>query len=84
MNWWNAYAWCDAQGRRLFERYDCGCSDTTANCAGNKCPEMNFAGSKKMWTGTPGGSSSSFTIHLPGSIANEEHNTPHQRYALCY
>ena len=23
MNWWNANAWCDAQGRRLFSMDDC-------------------------------------------------------------
>ena len=39
MNWWNAVSWCDAQGRRLFNLNDCGCSDTIANCAQN-CPEV--------------------------------------------
>lgn len=42
MNWWNAYAWCDAQGRLLFDLDDCGC-DGTRNCQSQYwglCPEL--------------------------------------------
>jgi len=34
INWWNANAWCDAQGRRLFSMDDCTYSVTgTTACA---------------------------------------------------
>lgn len=50
MNWWNAVSWCDAQGRRLFNLNDCGCSDTIANCAQN-CPEVSLViGMQNSWT----------------------------------
>lgn len=49
MNWWNAYAWCDAIGKRLFDLNDCGCSGTT-NCNG-KCPELLAeASTGRIWT----------------------------------
>lgn len=43
-NWWNAVSWCDAIGRRLIERNDCGCSDAAVSCSGNKCPEFTGIG----------------------------------------
>ena len=52
MNWWNGHAWCDAQGRRMFSLSDCGCSDTTANCANNICPELKNITTTEKYTGT--------------------------------
>lgn len=53
MNWWNAYAWCDAQGRRLFSLDDCGCDGST-NCNGT-CPELAgvYPTWKRFWTASP-------------------------------
>ena len=40
MDWHNAYSWCDALGKQLFDLSDCACSETQADCAGGGCPEM--------------------------------------------
>ena len=40
MDWWNAYAWCDAMGRRLFDISDCACGNVTADCDNRMCPEL--------------------------------------------
>ena len=55
MNWWNAYAWCDAQGRRLFSLDDCGCDNVKANCANNTCAELKgiYPTWKRFWTASP-------------------------------
>ena len=54
MNWWNAMAWCDGIGRRLFERSDCACSATVSDCR-EKCPELTGASNTNdlVWTATP-------------------------------
>lgn len=51
MNWWNAYAWCDAQGRQLFNMDSCMCSGIT-NCQG-VCLELMAVGSGWIWSSTP-------------------------------
>lgn len=40
LNWWNAYAWCDAIGMQMVDALDCYCSDTTTDCANKQCPEF--------------------------------------------
>jgi len=50
MNWWNAHAWCDGQNRRLVDKSDCACSDITADCSGDKCPEFTGIGTQRCWT----------------------------------
>jgi len=66
MNWWNAVAWCDTQGRRLFDRSDCACGNTTADCANSKCPDLNgiVAQDDYIWA-TPIGSSATYQIRIP-------------------
>ena len=71
MNWWNAYAWCDAIGKKLFTLEDCQCSDTISNCAGlgsvnardHLCPELMNAGNEwYVWTGTVIGKNDAYLI----------------------
>ena len=89
MNWWNAVAWCDGQGRRLFGLDDCGCSDTTANCAESNCPELKLdINSGWLWTATPGGSSDAYYIRLDDgffSHSSELFGRAQGKWsALCY
>jgi hypothetical protein len=65
MNWWNANSWCDGMGMKLFSLNDCACSETTANCAGNHCPELKNTGVKNTAIGARDGSTSStHAIHI--------------------
>ncbi|MBR6675507.1 MAG: hypothetical protein IKL32_06290 [Alphaproteobacteria bacterium] len=64
MNYWNAVAWCDGQGRRLFSMDDCACSGTT-NCA-EKCPEMVNVVSCHRWTDTPIGTTQMYMVPSGG------------------
>lgn len=53
MNWWNAYAWCDALEMRLFDLSDCACSDTISDCS--RCVELkdlSVGGIGWIWTNT--------------------------------
>ncbi|MBQ9738164.1 MAG: hypothetical protein IJV75_01440 [Alphaproteobacteria bacterium] len=50
LNWWNAYAWCDAIGMQMVDALDCKCSELTADCANKQCPEFTSQ-SDTTWTG---------------------------------
>ena len=50
LNWWNAYAWCDALGMKMIDVSDCLCSGGTMDCANNQCPEFTSQ-SDTIWTG---------------------------------
>ena len=87
MNWFNAVAWCDAIGRRLFKLSDCECSDTTANCAGTKCPELMMENSAQHWTATAASSSDFWRVTLNGGIGipgNKGSANVYGGKALCY
>ena len=53
MNWWNAYAWCDAMGKKLIDlNTDCEC-DGIANC-NSLCADIKFPDlSGWGWTAIP-------------------------------
>lgn len=54
MNWWNAMAWCDAQGKQLIDlNTDCYRNGTTSRW---NCPEMVGCVSTWIWTRSPSGS----------------------------
>ena len=84
MNYWNAVSWCDGLKRRLFDRSDCACSNTTSDCH-NKCPELSKIWNTKKWvkTITPINSSYAYSINLnTGDFFNEIHSSGYS--ALCY
>lgn len=86
-NWWNAMAWCDGLRRRAFNVNDCACSNTTANCAGNKCAELinvyntNFG----VWTAfQPAKNTNAYSINpKDGSVHNVLRNDSYN-FAFCY
>ena len=87
MNWWNAVSWCDAQGRRLFNLDDCGCS-WELNCQ-NKCPELLLNVDQWIWTATPNGSSLAYIVTLSsgyfhGNRTRNGYDIGINYYALCY
>ena len=87
MNWWNAHAWCDALGRRLFDRSDCACGNTTADCANGKCPELvGVGGEQWIWTSTPTptGSSYAYIVSLSSGHIVDNYYRSNLFSAFCY
>ena len=85
MNWWNAYSWCDAQGRRLISLDDCGCS-VEVNCH-NVCAEFKQMLRKYGWTATPGDlPEDSYAVYMESTISNFSlwPRNASGRYAMCY
>ena len=87
MTWWNAYAWCDGQGRKLFPLDECRCSGTI-NCK-NICPELTVGYYNVfVWTGTPGDASCSYVAELnQGNYSYTGYSGVRSwanYYALCY
>ena len=80
MNWWNAVAWCDALGRRLFSMDDCGC-DWSKDCT-NGCPEVFQALLQWSWASTPSSEATNYLV-ISGHLKNT--NTRSERFrAFCY
>lgn len=87
MTWWNAYAWCDGQGRKLFPLDECRCSGTI-DCK-KICPELTVGHSNIwVWTGTPGDASCSYVAELgQGNYSYTGYyggRSWANYYALCY
>ncbi len=78
MNYWNAHAWCDAQGRQLFDLSDCGCDGTrTCQAQGTSglCPELkNVYGTSYDsygWTSLASSESTAYYVSLTiGAVLN--------------
>ncbi|MBR6674735.1 MAG: hypothetical protein IKL32_02300 [Alphaproteobacteria bacterium] len=87
MNWWNAYSWCDGQGRRLFNLTDCKNGVTSYS---GKCLELQGMGLPTgyyTWVATPKSSTHAYFIYPNGSIGNGERSNLSNGYndlALCY
>ena len=84
MNWWNANAWCDALGRRLFSIDDCEFSSTSGT---SKCHDLNGIGDGWCWTGTPRGSAHAYDINLSSGDFNGNGDRGigfSSYYAFCY
>ena len=82
MNWWNAHAWCDALGRRLFSMNDCAFSVTSTTT----CNDLKEVGGVWIWTATPNGFSYAYNVNLSsGNVGtNYRNNGGYYIYALCY
>jgi len=84
MNWWNAYAWCDAMGRKLFDRANCACGNTTADCAGSICPELKGVSSGDWgWSATPNGTTRAYSVSLSSGYIGSYYRY-NDYYAICY
>lgn len=62
LNWWNAHAWCDALGKRLFSLDDCACN-SSRDCY-SMCPEMAIQDPGWAVTATPKSETSVNNIRL--------------------
>ncbi|MBO7257681.1 MAG: hypothetical protein J6V11_01940 [Alphaproteobacteria bacterium] len=89
MNWWNAWAWCDAMGMRMFDLKDCACGTTTSDCANNKCPEMtNIGESQWNWIAKSKNASQAYGVNPSHGQTYHSWNRDNSAYgsfhALCY
>lgn len=88
MDFWNAYTWCDAQGRKLFILDNCECS-VERNCI-NRCPEVAYllgenAKDCYFWTATQRSEQHPYSVYLPYSYTEHSwHTKKHLNHALCY
>ena len=89
MNFWNAYAWCDALGRRLFQLSDCRCDNMVADCAKNMCLELNKGIDKLVLTSNSFTTATVYSVRLSdgnigfGSSRNHRADSG-TMHALCY
>ena len=82
MDWWNAIAWCDALGRKLFSMDDC-----TYNSTSTSCPELTEVGdSIYVWTTTPKSSTTNYNVRLSTGSIHYGNNALRKNstfFALC-
>ena len=87
MSWWNAWAWCDGQGRRLFHLNDCEYEVTNATTT---CPELKsvLPINYTVWTASPKDTTKSYCLYSTGaSIQSGERaniSNGYNELALCY
>ena len=85
MNWWNAYVWCDALGKRMFDlNMDCGCNSLTS-CR-SSCPEM-VGNETDIWTMNSVDETRFYFVYAGSIIANTgngDRSNGGMLRALCY
>ena len=82
MNWWNAMAWCDAQGRRLVSLNNCGCSSTVS--CNNICPEFKISDNNIwIWTSTPVNTTSYGVSLVHAGLHDYDPRNKEHRRAIC-
>ena len=84
MNWWSAFAWCDAQGMRLFnpdtECYGHGAALPT----GSDCPQLNGASTSGwIWTSKSRSASTAYTVNKGSGGISSGAKTEIWQAALC-
>ena len=81
MNWWNANAWCDGMGRRLFDvNSDCHYSITSMACL-----ELAFGNEDPwFWTMNPYGLEKMYDVHGKYGAVHNDNKRSDTRTALCY
>ena len=86
MNWWSAYAWCEAQGRHLASMYEaCPTWDGSKGGYGEsaaKCPNIIGANILK-WTSTPEGENNAFYVSSNDVVSDPRSKQTAAR-AFCY
>ena len=84
MDWWNAHAWCDALGRRLFSLEDCPYSVTGTTA----CADLVGVGGGMdyIWTATSAGTDGAYIVGLAsGGVLKSLYNRNGTLYySLCY
>ena len=82
MNWWSAFAWCDAAGGKLVSTQDCV---YTGDDASGNCPNLNVT-TNYFWTSTQGETSDRACIFKTSRLtcnADVETIKTRKNSALC-
>ncbi len=90
MNWYTAWAWCDAHGLKLASIPEVCNTDTytwTGETFGQTCLNLKVGIDKYLWSTTPRNDTNALRIHLNrGGFCNPdnaESKSADQSYALC-
>ena len=68
MNWWSAFAWCEAIGMELISLEDCDGKNGTVSSS-SPCPNFDGVNNKRVWTSSVPHKSAGYTIDLSsGSV----------------
>ena len=81
MNWWSAYAWCEAQGRHLASMYEL-CPDWDGSKGGDKCANTKDGFDGLGWTKTAFQQNYAFTVYPSGTV--DADGRTYGRFAFCY
>lgn len=90
LNWWNTYAWCDAQGMTLPDiTQDCRCSEVTSDCSAGYCPNFGSRFTEGyMWFANTGDDGKAYHAQISSAIGwprfglKEKSNT-YRMVAIC-
>ena len=81
MNWWSAFSWCEAQGRRLATIYEV-CPDWDGSISKtNNCENMSTTYNNENWTSTAYGTTEAIYTNYK-TTGTAERTT--LWFALCY
>ena len=87
MNWWNAIAWCDGMNMKPLNKEDCACSNTTADCANDNCPNFKNLSTSTIswyWVNIPDGTQKAQALQMvEGTMGNGYKRSASLRYAIC-
>ena len=84
MNWWSAYAWCEANSRHMASMYEI-CPDWDGSTGENKCTNYNSQLENGLWTSTPYQADKAFKItEWRKSVGLDNRTDSSNYYALCY
>ncbi len=90
MNWYTAFAWCEAQGRTLATMEQMCDIDETHKWDGNfgagKCLNLVgvFSENQYVWSAIPYGSTLAFNVHLSSASVTNYRDRTSSYYALCW
>lgn len=89
MNWYTAFAWCEAHGRTLATMEQlCDINETQkwdGGVGNGKC--LNIVKNIKldrMWAATPYGTDQAFELYPPTDFISTSGRIGNMRYALCW
>ncbi len=82
-NWWSAYAWCEAQGRRMPSIYEL-CPDWDGSMGSGKCSNTTSEFQDYLWVTTAYRNNHAFRVTGSGGVVTDNRTVTINTRALCY
>lgn len=79
MNWWSAFAWCDAIEMQLIDLTQ-ECNKVTGTTA---CPQFTGVGVSNVWTRNVDSNTNAYVITSTGGLNRNYQRNTNPCYALC-